>query len=47
MSFNAKIEKYADLAVRVGINIQKDQTLYIRTPMHAAAFVRVVAKKSV
>lgn len=46
MSFNAKIEKYADLAVRVGINIQKDQTLYIRTPMHAAAFVRVVAKKA-
>ncbi|AIC94697.1 MULTISPECIES: aminopeptidase [Shouchella] len=46
MSFNEKIEKYADLAVRVGINIQKDQTLYIRTPMHAAAFVRVVAKKA-
>lgn len=46
VDFETKLANYADLAVRVGVNIQKDQTLYIRTPMHAAPFVREVAKKA-
>lgn len=46
MSFQEKLENYADLAVRVGVNIQEGQTLYVRTPMHAAPYVREVAKKA-
>ncbi|GAF13866.1 aminopeptidase S [Bacillus sp. JCM 19046] len=46
MSFQEKLENYADLAVRVGVNIQEGQTLYVRSPMHAAPYVREVAKKA-
>ncbi|GAE36499.1 aminopeptidase [Halalkalibacter akibai] len=45
-TFQEKVEKYAELAVKVGINIQKGQTLVVRTPISAADFVRVVAKKA-
>lgn len=41
-----KIEIYADIALEVGVNIQKDQTLYITSPLYAADFVRVVAKRA-
>ncbi|TSB45135.1 aminopeptidase [Alkalicoccobacillus porphyridii] len=46
MSFVNQVEKYADLAVKVGVNIQQGQTLVIRTPLFAADFVRIVAKKA-
>ncbi|WP_078390968.1 aminopeptidase [Shouchella patagoniensis] len=46
MNFQEKLENYADLAVRVGVNIQPGQTLFVRTPLFAAPFVRVVAKKA-
>lgn len=45
-SFQEKLEKYAELAVKVGVNIQKDQTLVIRTPIFAAELVRLVTKKA-
>lgn len=41
-----KIEKYADLLVRIGINIQKDQTLMITSPIECAEFARLAAKKA-
>ncbi len=41
-----QIEKYADLLVRVGINIQKDQTLVVNSPIECAEFTRVVTKKA-
>jgi len=41
-----KIEKYADLLVRVGINIQKDQTLIINSPIECAEFARTAAVKA-
>ncbi|MFY4773576.1 aminopeptidase [Metabacillus sp. RGM 3146] len=44
--FKEKLEKYADLAVKVGVNIQKDQTLVINASIEAAEFVRIVAKKA-
>ncbi|PLR76913.1 aminopeptidase [Bacillus sp. V3-13] len=44
--FNAKLEKYADLAVKVGVNVQKGQTLVINTTLDAAEFVRIVVKKA-
>lgn len=41
-----QIEKYADLLVRVGINIQKDQTLVVNSPIECAEFTRVVTTKA-
>lgn len=43
-SFENMLEKYAQLAVKTGINIQKGQTLVINSPIEAADFVRIVAK---
>ncbi|MFA9455716.1 aminopeptidase [Halalkalibacter sp. AB-rgal2] len=45
-SFAEKLEKYAELAVKVGVNIQKDQTLVVRSPISAVDLVRLVAKKA-
>ncbi|MFC3885820.1 aminopeptidase [Bacillus songklensis] len=45
-NFEGNLEKYADLAVRVGVNIQKGQTLVINAPLAAAEFVRKAAKKA-
>jgi aminopeptidase len=44
--FNQKLEKYAALAVQVGVNIQPGQTLVVTAPIIAAPFVRLVAKKA-
>lgn len=38
--------KYADLAVRVGVNIQPGQKLLVRAPIDSAEFTRVVVKKA-
>ncbi|MBI9011825.1 MAG: aminopeptidase [Clostridiales bacterium] len=43
---NNKIEKYAELLVRIGINIQKDQTLVIASPIECAEFARIVTVKA-
>ncbi|MBD8067394.1 aminopeptidase [Bacillus sp. PS06] len=45
-TFEQNLEKYADLAVRVGVNIQKGQTLIVNAPISTAEFVRKVAKKA-
>jgi len=41
-----KIEKYAELAVKIGVNIQKGQTLVINAPISSADFTRTIAKKA-
>lgn len=41
-----RLAAYADVALRVGLNLQSDQPLVIRAPLEAAAFVRVVAAKA-
>ncbi|MBM7580724.1 aminopeptidase [Jeotgalibacillus terrae] len=46
MSHSEMFEKYADLAVRVGVNVQKDQLLYIGASIENAPFVRLVTKKA-
>ncbi|HWR42388.1 MAG TPA: aminopeptidase [Sporomusa sp.] len=38
------LEKYAQLVVKTGINIQKDQTLVITSPIECAPFARVIAE---
>lgn len=44
--FQVNLEKYAELAVKVGVNIQKGQTLVINTTLDSAEFVRLVVKKA-
>ncbi len=38
------LEKYARLIVKTGVNIQKDQTLVIASPIECAFFTRMIAK---
>ncbi|MBZ2175798.1 aminopeptidase [Schnuerera sp. xch1] len=42
--FNDTLDKYANLCVKVGINIQKGQPLVVNAPVEGADFVRLVAK---
>jgi len=44
MSFEQNLDKYAKLAVKVGVNIQPNQTLLVRSPIECAPFVRKVVK---
>lgn len=40
------MEKYAELAVKVGVNVQPGQTLIVNADIGAAPYVRLVAKKA-
>ncbi|GIN23225.1 MAG TPA: aminopeptidase [Bacillus bacterium] len=44
--FQEKLEKYAELAVKVGVNIQKGQTLVVNAAINNAEFIRLVVKKA-
>jgi len=44
--FQKNLEKYAELAVKVGVNIQKGQILVVNTTLDSAEFVRQVVKKA-
>lgn len=41
---NVMLEKYARLIVKIGVNIQKGQTLVVSSPIEAAEFTRLIAK---
>lgn len=43
---NNNIEKYAELLIKIGINIQKDQILVINSPIECAEFARIVTVKA-
>lgn len=43
-NFETLLNKYAQLAVHVGVNLQKNQILVINSPIECANFVRLVAK---
>jgi aminopeptidase len=43
-SFEQKLQNYVELVVKIGVNIQKGQTLVVNAPLSAADFVRKVAK---
>ncbi|MGN7296490.1 aminopeptidase [Ferdinandcohnia sp. SAFN-114] len=45
-TFEQMLEKYADLAVRVGVNVQQGQNLLINAPISAVEYVRKVVKKA-
>ncbi|MFC9596551.1 aminopeptidase [Peribacillus butanolivorans] len=44
--FQTNLEKYADLAVKVGVNIQQGQTLVVNTTLEGADLVRIIVKKA-
>lgn len=46
MDNNKLLGKYAELLVKVGVNIQKDQILVISSPIECAEFVRMLAKNA-
>ncbi|KGR77013.1 aminopeptidase [Ureibacillus manganicus] len=46
MEFQEKLEQYAELAVKIGVNIQKGQYLLINTSTEALEFARMVVKKA-
>ena len=43
---NEKLEKYADLLLRKGVNLKKKQPLLISAPIEAYEFVRLLTKKA-
>ncbi|MGF7058381.1 aminopeptidase [Brassicibacter mesophilus] len=43
-NFEVLLDKYAQLAVKVGVNLQQNQVLVINSPIECADFVRLVAK---
>lgn len=46
MIFQENLEKYAELAVKVGVNVQLNQTLVINTSIDQAEFIRLVVKNA-
>lgn len=44
MDLDNNLKKYAELAIKIGVNIQPNQTLLIRTPIECADFVRHAVK---
>lgn len=46
MTFQEKLEQYAELAVQVGLNVQKGQIIMINTTIDTLQFTRVVVKKA-
>ena len=44
MTFEEKLNKYAKLVVEVGVNVQKDQIVVIRTQVEGAEFARALTK---
>ncbi|WP_374722742.1 aminopeptidase [Peribacillus tepidiphilus] len=44
--FLKNLDKYAELAVKVGVNVQKGQTLVVNATIDAAELVRLVTKKA-
>ncbi|EAC9053243.1 aminopeptidase [Listeria monocytogenes] len=42
--FSEKLEKYAELIVKVGVNVQPEQKVVIMAPLDAAPLVRLISK---
>jgi len=40
------LKKYADLVVRIGVNLQDKQQLLISSPIECASFARMIAEKA-
>ncbi|MCY6960052.1 aminopeptidase [Clostridium brassicae] len=42
--FHTMLKKYAELAVKTGVNLQKNQTLVINSPIECVEFTRLIAE---
>ncbi len=40
------LEKYAELALKTGVNLQRNQALVINSSIEGADFTRIVARKA-
>lgn len=45
-TFEKNLEKYAELAVKMGVNVKPGQTLVVNAPIAAADFVRRIVRKA-
>ncbi|MBV7274423.1 aminopeptidase [Clostridium sp. PL3] len=45
-NFNKLLQKYAELSIKIGVNLQKGQTLVINSPIECAEFTRILAKEA-
>ncbi|KGX88153.1 aminopeptidase [Pontibacillus litoralis] len=46
MSNDVQLEKYAELVLRKGVNLQQNQTLMVNAPVDGASFVRIVVRRA-
>ena len=46
LSFEQKLDRYAELAVKVGANVQPGQILVISAMIDTAEFVRLLVRKA-
>ncbi|MCJ8012022.1 aminopeptidase [Paenibacillus sp. KQZ6P-2] len=46
MTFMNRLEKYAELAVKIAVNIQPGQSLWINAPIHTPEFIRMISKEA-
>jgi aminopeptidase len=44
--FQEKVKQYAELAIKVGVNVQEGQPLWISAPLGTENFVRIVVKEA-
>ncbi|WP_159881739.1 aminopeptidase [Paenibacillus puerhi] len=44
--FDQRLDKYAELVVRIGVNVQPGQVLFVESPLEAAEFTRKVVRKA-
>lgn len=44
--FETQLEKYAELVIRVGVNLQPGQVLMVEAPLETAEFTRIVVRKA-
>lgn len=45
-NFNKHLQKYAELSIKIGVNLQRGQTLVINSPIECAEFVRLLSKEA-
>lgn len=45
-NFNNLLEKYANLVITKGVNLQKDKLLFINSPIECSSFARLLAKEA-
>ncbi|QRG68942.1 aminopeptidase [Brevibacillus choshinensis] len=44
--FEQHLHKYAELVIKVGVNLQPGQVLYLGAPLECAEFVRIIVRKA-